>query len=238
MVYMGSKNRYVKYICPILQKTIDKKGIKIFYDVCVGGGHIIENIKCENKIGIDINEDLINLYNYAINGGIFPEKITREDWDNAKAGKGESWWRALVSFFASYMARGFEGGYALNSKRNFYYERLINFKKQIPLIKDCNFIQGDILTYNFLPNSVIYVDPPYKNTKKYGVSKNFNYEIFWNKIRQLSKDNYVFVSEQKAPNDFIPIWELKTNRNIGFQKQIIVKECLWIYKNGLKTLDN
>lgn len=136
------------------------------------------------------------------------------------------------------MARGFEGGYALNGERDFYYERLVNFKKQIPLIKDCNFIQGDILSYNFLPNSVIYVDPPYKNTKKYGVSKNFNYEIFWDKIRQLSKDNYVFVSEQKAPNDFIPIWELKTNRNIGFQKQIIVKECLWIYKNELKTLDN
>ena len=55
MVYMGSKRLYAKYICPILQKTIDENNIKNFYDVCVGGAHIIENIKCENKIGIDLN---------------------------------------------------------------------------------------------------------------------------------------------------------------------------------------
>lgn len=86
MVYMGSKRLYAKYICPILQKTIDDNNIENFYDVCVGGAHIIENIKCKNKIGIDLNKDLIDLYNYGLTNSVYPDKITREDWDKAKAG--------------------------------------------------------------------------------------------------------------------------------------------------------
>lgn len=238
MVYMGSKNNYAKYICPILQKTIDDNNIDTFYDVCVGGAHIIENIDCKNKIGIDLNGDLIDLYNYAINGGDFPENLTREDWNKAKAGNGEPWWRALVCFFTSYAARGFSGGYALNSKRDFYHERLANFKNQLPLIKDCTFVKGDILNYEFPSNSVIYIDPPYKNTKRYDINKEFNYEAFWERVRTLSKTNYVFVSEQEAPNDFHYVWKFETTRNIGFnkgQKEVKAKEYLWTYKQSIKN---
>jgi hypothetical protein len=33
-----------------------------------------------------------------------------------------------------------------------------------------------------------------------------DYEHFWNWARKLSKNNYVFVSEQSAPDDFESIW--------------------------------
>lgn len=235
MVYMGSKRLYAKYICPILQKTIDENNVENFYDVCVGGAHIIENIKCKNKIGIDLNKDLIDLYNYGLTNDTYPDKITREDWDKAKAGEGESWWRALVCFFASTSARGFSGGYALNSERDFYHERLRNFQKQLPLIKDCQFVYGDVLTYPFIDNSVIYIDPPYKNTKKYDINKNFNYEKFWERVRELSLNNFVFISEQEAPQDFIPVWSKDVKRhcfNAG-AGGTSASENLWIYNKNL-----
>ena len=48
MVYMGSKRKYVKDICPIIQNYIDKNNINDFYDVFCGGANLIDNIYCKN----------------------------------------------------------------------------------------------------------------------------------------------------------------------------------------------
>ncbi len=42
-----------------------------------------------------------------------------------------------------------------------------------------------------------------------------DYDRFWNWVRELSKDNYVFVSEQTAPGDFEVIWKLDVKRTNG-----------------------
>lgn len=56
-------------------------------------------------------------------------------------------------------------------------------------------------------NNVIYCDPPYANTKQFANSQNFNYDEFWETMRQWSKNNYVLISELEAPDDFICIWQ-------------------------------
>lgn len=102
------------------------------------------------------------------------------------------------------------------------------------MIKDCQFIHGDILTYPFISNSVIYIDSPYKNTKKYDINKNFNYEKFWQRVRKLSLNNFVFVSEQEAPSDFISIWSKNVKRhcfNAG-PGGTSASENLWIYNKN------
>lgn len=38
MVYVGSKNRYAKYIVPILQKCIEDNKINTYIEPFVGGG--------------------------------------------------------------------------------------------------------------------------------------------------------------------------------------------------------
>ena len=45
MVYMGSKRKYVKDICPIIQKYIKENNITKFYDVFCGGANLIDNVK-------------------------------------------------------------------------------------------------------------------------------------------------------------------------------------------------
>lgn len=39
-----------------------------------------------------------------------------------------------------------------------------------------------------------------------------DYEHFWNWVRELSKNNFVFISEQNAPADFEIVWEQEVKR--------------------------
>ena len=64
MVYQGSKNRLTKYIVPMIQKEIDENSITTYIEPFVGGANVIDKIKCENRIGSDINEELIALLKY------------------------------------------------------------------------------------------------------------------------------------------------------------------------------
>ena len=41
----------------------------------------------------------------------------------------------------------------------------------------------------------------------------FDNEKFWDVMRKWSKDNYVFISETSAPDDFTPVWEKKSHRS-------------------------
>ena len=65
MVYQGSKNKLAKFLVPIIQKYIDDNDIKTYIEPMVGGANLIDKIKCDNKIGADINEELIALLKYA-----------------------------------------------------------------------------------------------------------------------------------------------------------------------------
>lgn len=232
MTIQGSKVKYIKYIIPILQKCINENNIDTFIDCCCGGCNIIKNINCNNRIAIDKNKYLISLWKELQKPDFkFPLFPTREDWDRCKNGyETRNWYIGLVQIFTSYLARGFEGGY--NKQEKQYWGRVHTVEKDLPLIKDINFIEDDysrILSFN---NCVIYVDPPYINTKTYSSDPHFDYDRFWNTIRKVSENNWVFVSEQCAPEDFKAIWTLKTNR----QLQGNITDCtenLFIYKNGL-----
>ena len=57
MVYQGSKNRLAKFLVPIIQKYIDDNNIKTYIEPMCGGANLID------KIGADINEELISLLN-------------------------------------------------------------------------------------------------------------------------------------------------------------------------------
>lgn len=233
MVYQGGKSRYAKYIIPILQKTIDENNITTFVDGCCGGCNIIDKIKCQNRIAIDNNKYLIALYNYVVRGGNLPKETpSREMFHYVKEHQKEikDWYIGLVGIFASFNARGFSGGYGatINGKREVYQERLRNFKRQIPNLQNVQFICKDINEIEY-QNCLIYLDPPYKNTQAYDTSKNFNYSKFWDTCRRLSRDNFVFISEQTAPDDFEIIWHKEVERRIKNNKKK-TEERLYIWK--------
>ena len=55
---------------------------------------------------------------------------------------------------------------------------------------------------------------------------------FWQKIRGLSIDNIVIVSELQAPEDFLCIWEKEVSRSIKVSDKSKATEKLFMYRDG------
>jgi len=225
---MGSKSRIAKHIAPILQDYIDKNNIKHYTEPFAGGCNIIDKIKCENRYGYDINPYLIALLIHVSSGEELPETINREEYNavrtdfNNCTNEYPDWYIGCVGFLASYNGRFFDGGYAQSGYektkhgeryRDYYRESKDNLLAQAPMLEG---VWLATMNYKYLgvENQLIYCDPPYQNTKQYGISKGFDYNEFWDIMRKWSKNNIVVVSELNAPSDFICIWQQEVSRSI------------------------
>ena len=233
MTYQGSKAKYSKFIAPILQKCIDENKIDTFIDGFCGGCNIITDIKCKNRIAIDNNKYLIALWQHLQENPNyeFPPYPSRAEWDRCKELNPDEydWYIGLIAIFCSNMAGGFPAGYDKMGLR--YNGRIKNCRRDLPLLEDVKFICDDYHSLSNYENYTIYLDPPYANTHKYNYQK-FDTNEFWQFARELSMKNYVFISEQEAPEDFSSIWSLDIKHNIRGNIRIAT-ENLYVYKNGL-----
>ena len=92
----------------------------------------------------------------------------------------------------------------MERRRNNDNEAYRNTMKQLPRILNVKFTNIDYRDLK-IKNAVIYCDPPYQGTTKYE-TESFEYDGFWNWCREMSKENWLFVSEYNAPDDFECIW--------------------------------
>ena len=237
---MGSKSKIKKDILAILQKIIDDNNISTYIEPFVGGANIIDSIKCQNKIGGDKSETLIELLKYVRDGGELPSEVSKELYDqvrrNKKNDKYDKLFIGAIGYLASYNGRYFDGGYAktISTKtgaiRNYYDEAKRNLENQSKYLQGIDFIYGEYTQFSNISNSLIYCDPPYKDTKQYNTSKNFNHDMFWEWCRTMSENNIVIISEEKAPKDFICIWEQNVKRTIDNNKRINKTERMFMYE--------
>ena len=77
-------------------------------------------------------------------------------------------------------------------------ERLQSLEKEAPIVVSTD----DYRNYVYQDGDVVYCDPPYEGT--YGYGRGFDHEAFWQWCR--TRDFPVYVSEYRAPEDFISIW--------------------------------
>ena len=206
-----------KFLLPIIQDYIEKYDVDTYIELMVGGCNLIDKVKCKNKIGCDINEDLISLLKYIQSDNLIsmaPLECTFEHYSdvrtNKESGKYPKEYVALIGYCASYGGRYFDGGYGRDSKggRSIYSERLANLREQAPLLNGielscCDYKAFDTTRYE---NSLFYLDPPYKGTKQYSKQK-FDSEDFYDFCRRLSEKNIVLISEYSMPDDFKCIWQ-------------------------------
>jgi DNA adenine methylase len=103
---------------------------------------------------------------------------------------------------------------------------------------NAEFICQDYRNVILPDDCIIYADPPYNNTTGYGREK-FNSDEFWEYARNTSKNHIMLISEQSAPDDFIPIWEKPFTRtlDVNKQNQFKVTEKLFIHKNQYERLN-
>lgn len=239
MKYMGSKSRIKKWVVPFLQELIDKNNIDTYVEPFVGGANVIDDIQCENRIGGDLHDKLIALLKHVQDGGDLPLEVSKSLYDDVRSSKDgnkyEEWYVGAVGFLASYNGRYFDGGYAktIVSKtgvtRNYYDEAKRNLEHQAPKLKDIQFINCDYMSFSDVKGALIYCDIPYKDTKQYSVSKNFNHDDFWRWVRDMSKHNIVVVSELQAPDDFECVWQQPVTRTQDNRKRKVSIEKLFIH---------
>lgn len=197
----------------------------------MGGGNVIDKVKCEHKYASDVQPYLIALLKQTQKDtSVFPETITLEEYKDVKDNKEKypAWYVGLVGFCASFGGKFFNG-YGRDSKggRSISNERIRNLIKQSLNLKDIQFTCCDFRNIKpTIKNFVIYCDIPYKNSTKYKVD-DFPYDEFYDWCRQMAKNNIVLVSEYNMPNDFECIW----------QKEIKTSLCIDRAKTGSKRVE-
>lgn len=240
MKYMGSKSRIAKYIIPIIQSYVDSTEKKLYYEPFCGGCNIIDHIKANQRVATDNQKYLIALYQHLNQIDELPEFVSKKHYDsvrdcfNQDNGEYPDWYIGAIGFLASYNGRFFDGGYAgivhtkSGTDRNYYAEAVRNLKSQIPNLNGVYFKCVDYSKIKDISDYVIYCDPPYCGVKQYSSSKGFDYDKFWNWVRDKSKNNIVIVSEHKAPDDFKCIWEQEVKRTMDNNKRVTAIEKLFM----------
>lgn len=244
MVYQGSKNRLSKELSPIIQSYIDR-GYECYVEPFVGGANMIDKISCQEKHGYDTHKYLIALLKHMqefgehLNPKELSDNITREVYYDVKQNpnKYPDWYVGYVGFCCSYRAKWW-GGYAKHNTggggRDGILSKTNNIIKQSKRLTDIMF---DCQSFDELDlyNSVIYCDPPYKNTTKYKTNK-FDYNKYYDWCIEMSKkyrNNVVLMSEYSMPEDrFECVWEhpLRVNLNHKDKTQNVKLEKLFIVR--------
>lgn len=221
MNYMGSKRKYAGEIVPIINKYIKDNGITQFYDIMCGGANLVDKIVCNETYGNDLSPTLIALHIQAQEDfSKIPKQGSREYWD-----KGYSEYKKFlqgqtdidmplyeigaIEWYSSFARGGFPRGYAKPTTTRDYFKegRKAHYEQSLKeKYKKIKFSCEDYRNLEIPAGALIYVDPPYKGTKPYGISPKFNHEELFNWIREKSKTSPIFLSEQKAPDDFEIVW--------------------------------
>lgn len=188
MKYMGSKRRLWKDIGPIILKE-RKKG-QVYVEPFVGGCNSLVNVK-GRRLAADVNPYLIAMLKSVLRGEPqfypIPKELYNElrqayrNHDFSRYSLSDIGW---VGYMASFNGRFYEGGYSGNNikskdgVRNYIDEAIRTFFKDIENLKGVVF---KCCSYDELvipKNSVVYCDPPYRDTTKYAISE-FDYEKFY-----------------------------------------------------------
>ena len=237
MKYMGSKNRIAKYILPIILK--DRKPNQYYVEPFVGGGNMIDKVD-GLRIGADANKYLIAMWNGLQNGLDKPMEIPKElysrartEYNNGTNIEFNDFMIGWIGWMGSFNGRFFDGGYSGKTEtRNYIDEQIRNTLKQVESIRDVNFIHSDYKNLELPKNSIIYCDIPYKDTKQYATSKEFNHNEFWEWCREKSKEGHqVFISEYSAPEDFECVWSMEVTNSMNTTKTTRPIEKLFRYAN-------
>jgi DNA adenine methylase len=239
MKYMGSKNRIVKDILPIILEN--RKPNQMFIDLFCGGCSIIENID-GNRIANDKNKYLIAMWKGLQENRERPIIISKELYSKARTEYNnntniefDDFMIGWIGWMGSYNGRFFDGGYSGHDSgdkhRDYISEQIRNTEKQIDKLKDVRFYSKDYSDFKYKEPCIIYCDIPYKDTKQYITSKDFNHTDFFQWCRVMSERGHsIFISEYQAPSDFECIWEKEITNSMNTTKTYKPIERLFRYK--------
>ena len=171
-----------------------------------------------NRIGADINKPLISLWKAVSDGWLPPHQFSEQQYAEVKKSMNENDpLTAYAGFSLSYAGKWF-GGWCRGTTskgipRNYVDESYRASIRDFPKLRGVKFESVGYSDLHIPANSIIYCDPPYKDTTKYKDS--FDHEPFYEWCRQKHKEGHqVFVSEYQMPEDFICVWSKEVNSSL------------------------
>ena len=205
MKYVGSKNRIAKDLLNIM---LPYKGSRVWVEPFVGGGNMIDKVTGD-RLGSDANADVIGALIFIRDYlGKIPRnnlEFTESMYKNLRDQE-DSMLKSFAGFAYSFGAKWL-GGWSRSGNRDYVNEAYKNAVKQSLKLQGVNLVCRQYYDLDIPTNSLIYCDPPYKNTTGYAVGK-FDHDKFFEWCRNMKqKGHVVFVSEYQAPDDFECVYE-------------------------------
>ena len=186
---MGSKARFAKDILRIILK--DRKEGQWYVEPFAGGMNTI----CEvvgNRLANDKNLHLIEMWKGLLENRERPNEISKHLYDSARNEYNrrtnfefDDFLIGWIGWMGSANGRFFDGGYSgksntkIGTVRDYIKEAISNVENQLPKMIGVQFENKDYAELYIPENSIIYCDIPYKGTKQYLTSKDFNHSFFW-----------------------------------------------------------
>ena len=216
MAYTGGKQKCYKHIINALNNP--KFDNMIYIEPFVGYCHILRRVERKKKYyASDSNCYLITLLKHLQNDRPLKHPaISKTEYyklknnidhpsptnDNLKIAYAGFCYSYSGKWFAGYTAKYTERKNDKVVKRNYARERKRYYDM---LSKNETFLQAKLSCYSYtkysrVKNCIIYCDPPYNSTT--GYKDAFDSCKFYDWVRNMSKNNYVFISEYTMPNDF------------------------------------
>lgn len=212
MKYLGSKARIWKHIGPIILES--RREGQCYVEPFVGGANSLSQVTGW-RLAADLNPYLIGMWNSLLNDEPqfypIPESLYRlaaksyKDRDGLFSDADLGW----IGFNASYNGKFFDGYAGNYPSRDYITEAIRNILRQIPFLQGVTFVCCDYRDLYIPPRSLLYLDPPYRQTTRYRTG-NFDNDAFWEWVREKKNEGHtVFVSEYSAPDDFREVWSGK-----------------------------
>jgi DNA adenine methylase len=207
MQYMGGKFAIAGQISGLLRQL--RVGDQPYLEPFVGGCNIVPRIIGGVRIASDANPYLITMYKALQAGWEPPQVATKERHAELKQAMDSNNPETAFYGFARSFGGDWFGGFTDESTPS-HVPSTSSVAKQLKnlatKIADVTFTCCDYRAHD--PHGMlIYCDPPYANTTSYKAADAFDHDVFWQTMREWSKDNTVCISEYVAPPDFVPVWQ-------------------------------
>ena len=221
---MGGKFFLCKELASVMKRLVPPDTVSGYVEPFCGALNVLMEMNSDYKCqASDYHPDLIQLW-CDVQKDIFqpPTEIDEKFYGECKALESPNALKAFVGFNMSFGGKFFAGyvdKYKNDKNENFLQEAINSLAKNKLRIKGVSFKSTSYL--NLKPkNKLIYCDPPYQHTKfpiKYRTDTKhydvFDNEKFWDVMRRWSVNNFVFISETEAPEDFVSVWEKTCHRS-------------------------
>lgn len=209
MRYAGGKSRIAQRIATHILRAKRETGATAYVEPFVGGGAVgavVGNRFREARYS-DLHEDLILMWNHALAGGSFPERVTRRQYEALREAE-PSALRGFAGFAGSFGGLWFDtyarGKDARGRPRNYVAEAARRVRLDVAGMRasrSTTFTRCGYEDAVVNAGDVVYADPPYSGTDTYSVGT-FDHGAFWETARGWAERGaYVLVSEYVAPDD-------------------------------------